>query len=282
MTHVLTWMTFLPLLGVVVILCLPAERATLIKRVALGFTLPTFGLGLWLFAAFDRGLTSFQYVDRLPWIASYNIEYFVGIDGLSIAMVLLTALLTLYLLLRPTMNRMNQAMRALPLLGEGLFVEARGAFLGRTSRRFRDEVDYLADLTYALANTLENLQVQSRHHAASLQAQAAKNSPPIVVAAEGTSAPPFGEPFVSNLDMRASQEKSSTFFGLLDGPVKNVVRLSLKLEGAAKERVTAIWHVEGKNTKLALDRSGRRPKEPQYTVATPKGEMLNEGVFTYG
>ena len=93
MDHVLTWMTFLPLLGMVVILCLPAGNHALIKQTALGFTLPTLGLGIWLFATFDRGATSFQYVDRVPWIASYHIEYFVGIDGLSIAMVLLTALL---------------------------------------------------------------------------------------------------------------------------------------------------------------------------------------------
>jgi NADH-quinone oxidoreductase subunit M len=93
MDHVLTWMTFLPLLGVAVVLCLPAQNHALIKQAALGFTLPTFGLGIWLFAAFDRGATSFQWVDRMPWIASYDIEYFVGVDGLSIAMVLLTALL---------------------------------------------------------------------------------------------------------------------------------------------------------------------------------------------
>jgi len=86
--------------------------------------------------------------------------------------VLLSALLILYLLLRPSMNRIKQAVRALPLLGEGLFAEARGAFHGRKSRLFRDEVDDLGHLTYALANTLENLQAQSRHHAASLQAQA--------------------------------------------------------------------------------------------------------------
>jgi len=88
--------------------------------------------------------------------------------------VLLSALLMLYVLLRPTMNRIKQAVRALPLLGEGLFAEARGAFHGRKSRLFRDEVDDLGRLTYALANTLERLQAQSRHHATSLQAQAAQ------------------------------------------------------------------------------------------------------------
>ncbi|MDP2432737.1 MAG: EAL domain-containing protein [Pseudomonadota bacterium] len=88
--------------------------------------------------------------------------------------ILFSALLTLYLLLRPSMNRIKQAVRALPLLGVGLFAEARGAFHGRKSRVFRDEVDDLGRLTYALANTLERLQAQSRHHAASLQAQAAQ------------------------------------------------------------------------------------------------------------
>jgi len=93
MAHVLTWMTFLPVLGAVVVLCLPAENPQLVKRAALGFTLPTCALGVWLFATFERGLIAYQYVDRVPWIASYNIEYFVGVDGISITMVLLTALL---------------------------------------------------------------------------------------------------------------------------------------------------------------------------------------------
>jgi NADH-quinone oxidoreductase subunit M len=86
-------MTFVPLLGAAVVLCLPARNATLIKQVALAFTLPTLGLGIGLFESFDRGVASFQFVDRVPWIASFDIEYFVGVDGISITMVLLTALL---------------------------------------------------------------------------------------------------------------------------------------------------------------------------------------------
>ncbi len=93
MDHVLTWMTFLPLLGAAVVLCLPAGNAGLVRRVAFAFTLPTLALGIVLFAAFDRTLATYQYVDRVPWIASYDIEYFVGVDGISITMVLLTALL---------------------------------------------------------------------------------------------------------------------------------------------------------------------------------------------
>jgi diguanylate cyclase (GGDEF)-like protein/PAS domain S-box-containing protein len=94
------------------------------------------------------------------------------------ALILVLALGLLYLLLRATMNRLRQAMTALPLLGEGRYDEARAAFGQRqqhavqTFLKFRDEVDDLAELTYALANTLELLHAESRQHATSLRAQA--------------------------------------------------------------------------------------------------------------
>jgi NADH-quinone oxidoreductase subunit M len=93
MDHILTWMTFLPVAGMAVILCLPSRSDALIKQVALGFTLPPLVMAIWLFEHFDRAATAFQYVTRVPWIASYNINYFVGVDGISISMILLTALL---------------------------------------------------------------------------------------------------------------------------------------------------------------------------------------------
>lgn len=93
------------------------------------------------------------------------------------ALILVLALGLLYLLLRSTMNRLRQAMTALPLLGEGRYDDARGAFplpqqAPRGILHYRDEVDDLAELTYALANTLEQLHAESRQHAASLRAQA--------------------------------------------------------------------------------------------------------------
>ncbi len=89
------------------------------------------------------------------------------------ALILVLALGLLYGMLRLTMNRMRQAMVALPLLGEGRYNDARGAFrLPSASAHYRDEVDDLAELTYALANTLEQLRAESRQQAASLRAQA--------------------------------------------------------------------------------------------------------------
>jgi NADH-quinone oxidoreductase subunit M len=93
MNHILTWMTFLPLAGMAVILCLPSRAHELIKQVAFAFTLPPLLMGIWLFEHFDRTTTAFQYLEKTPWIPSYNINYAIGVDGISVSMVLLTALL---------------------------------------------------------------------------------------------------------------------------------------------------------------------------------------------
>ena len=90
---ILTWMTFLPLVGMAVTLCLPSRADELIKRTALAFTLPPLVMGIWLFQHFDRTTSAFQFTQHAPWIESYNINYFVGVDGISVSMVLLTVLL---------------------------------------------------------------------------------------------------------------------------------------------------------------------------------------------
>ena len=90
---VLTLMVFIPLLGAAVVLCLPSGAKETIRWTATVFTIPPLLLAGWLLTRFDPG-GGFQFVDRVPWIAAYNIEYFVGVDGLSITMVALTALLS--------------------------------------------------------------------------------------------------------------------------------------------------------------------------------------------
>jgi NADH-quinone oxidoreductase subunit M len=92
--HVLSWMTFFPLLGAAVIAFLPRERKTLIKYVAAAATAVPLLLGVQVFIGFDRGTTAMQLVEKAAWIPPFNIEYFMGIDGLSVPMVLLTALLS--------------------------------------------------------------------------------------------------------------------------------------------------------------------------------------------
>ena len=93
-TNVLTWMIFLPLIGAIVVLCLPRNAANLIRGTATFFTIPPLVMAVWLFQHFDRTTNEMQFVTKIPWIPSFNIQYFIGVDGISITMVLLTALLS--------------------------------------------------------------------------------------------------------------------------------------------------------------------------------------------
>ena len=93
-TNVLTWMIFLPLIGAIVVLCLPRNAANLIRGTATFFTIPPLVMAVWLFQNFDRTTNEMQFVTKIPWIPSFNIQYFIGVDGISITMVLLTALLS--------------------------------------------------------------------------------------------------------------------------------------------------------------------------------------------
>ena len=94
MDHILSYMTFIPLLGAVVVLCLPRDAHALVKWVSVGATIPPLLLAIWLFVNFDRSAPGFQFMQHSAWIPSLNIEYLVGVDGISITMVLLTALLS--------------------------------------------------------------------------------------------------------------------------------------------------------------------------------------------
>ena len=91
--HVLTIMVFSPLVGMVAVLLLPSDRHDLMRKVSAFFTVPPLLLAVWLFIKFDRTIPGLQFVQKVPWIPAYNIDYFVGVDGISISMVLLTALL---------------------------------------------------------------------------------------------------------------------------------------------------------------------------------------------
>ncbi len=93
MEHVLSYMTFIPVAGMVVVLLLPSKGPNLIRWVSAAFTVPPLVMACWLLANFDPAKPGLQFIERAPWIPAYNIQYLVGVDGLSISMVLLTALL---------------------------------------------------------------------------------------------------------------------------------------------------------------------------------------------
>ena len=95
----LTYMTFLPVVGIVVLLFIPRDRHNLIRWTSAFFAGLVLIIGAVTWANFDPSKTGinqeggFQFIDHVSWIPAFNIEYFVGVDGLSMPMIGLTALL---------------------------------------------------------------------------------------------------------------------------------------------------------------------------------------------
>jgi len=86
--------TFFPLLGIVALFFVNNQRKQTVKLVGIVTSLVTFVLSLHLYFYFDSGVTGFQFVQQFVWIGGLNISYHVGIDGLSLLMILLTTFLT--------------------------------------------------------------------------------------------------------------------------------------------------------------------------------------------
>jgi len=84
---------FLPVIGAIVIALLPQADPRRIKLTAAVFTLVAFALSLAVFAMFDRSAEGAQFVMKASWIPSINANYFLGVDGLSLPMLILTTLL---------------------------------------------------------------------------------------------------------------------------------------------------------------------------------------------
>ncbi len=92
----LTLLTFFPLVGIVILFFIPSDRKDALRWTALIASLITFGLSLWVLKMFNASDPNLQLVARYNWItvAGWNIQYFLGVDGLSILLVLLTTFLT--------------------------------------------------------------------------------------------------------------------------------------------------------------------------------------------
>jgi NADH-quinone oxidoreductase subunit M len=89
----LTWIIFLPAVGAILIAFLPGLSSRLIKRLAAVFTLVPLALSVFLFASFDSSLATIQFEEKLSWIPAINAYYHLGVDGLSLPLVILMTFL---------------------------------------------------------------------------------------------------------------------------------------------------------------------------------------------
>jgi NADH-quinone oxidoreductase subunit M len=91
----LSIITFIPVLGSVVILFLPKEKVNLHRLAAVAFSGMSFLLSLQLFNQFNRQTDAMQFVEKVSWIPAFGANFHLGIDGLSLPLIILTTLLTL-------------------------------------------------------------------------------------------------------------------------------------------------------------------------------------------
>ena len=90
---------WLPVVGAVLLLLISnrdGQRDGLIRQVTFAVSVLTFGATLALWAGFDSSAMAeeFQFVERMPWIAAFNIDYYLGIDSISLMLIVLTGFLT--------------------------------------------------------------------------------------------------------------------------------------------------------------------------------------------
>ena len=93
----LSLITWLPLLGGVIILSLRGEEALVAANArwaALWTSLIVFALSLLLWSEFDPSEAGFQFVENVPWLPEFGVGYRMGVDGISVLFVLLSTLLT--------------------------------------------------------------------------------------------------------------------------------------------------------------------------------------------
>jgi NADH-quinone oxidoreductase subunit M len=95
--YLLSLLIAVPLVGAVLVLLVPGkdeERAGVVRQLGLGISLVVFALTIVLWSRFDPASADFQFVEKVAWIPAFGIDYHLGVDGISLWLVVLTGFLT--------------------------------------------------------------------------------------------------------------------------------------------------------------------------------------------
>src|SRR5882672_2340346 len=124
----LSLIVWTPLVGALLVLLVPRDQPDGARRAALAFSSVTFLLSLALWAGFRVDTAEFQWVEQSAWVPSFGIKYVLGVDGVSLFLVLLTTFLTPIVVLfsfGDITNRVKEYFFFLLLLETGML----GAFI---------------------------------------------------------------------------------------------------------------------------------------------------------
>src|ERR1700675_3405658 len=93
-TVLLSLILWTPLVGALLVLLVPRDQPDGARRAALAFSLVTLFFSLALWGGFRTDTADFQWVEQIPWVPTFGIQYIIGVDGISLFLVLLTTFLT--------------------------------------------------------------------------------------------------------------------------------------------------------------------------------------------
>src|SRR5579871_4279652 len=91
--HLLSLVLFTPLAGLVILLFIPGQYKNVIRVWANLVGFAGFLISLPLVSRFDKSIAGFQYVERAKWVPSLGAQYLVGIDGISLLLIMLTTVI---------------------------------------------------------------------------------------------------------------------------------------------------------------------------------------------
>jgi NADH-quinone oxidoreductase subunit M len=129
--HLLSWLIWLPIVGGFVVLAL-GHRDTLAKWVSLVVSTLALLLSIPLWSWFKTGTAEMQFVERAPWISTIHSDFYIGVDGISMPLILLTTFTTVLIVIASWENvqkRVSQYMAAFLIL-EGLMIGVFAALDG--------------------------------------------------------------------------------------------------------------------------------------------------------
>ncbi|MHB1383366.1 MAG: complex I subunit 4 family protein [Bellilinea sp.] len=89
---ILSVLIFTPLAAGLILLLLPEEKKSWIKGIALAAGLIVLALSIWLYASYDIAQGGYQFQERVDWLPAFGVSYYVGVDGISLPLLLMAGL----------------------------------------------------------------------------------------------------------------------------------------------------------------------------------------------
>jgi NADH-quinone oxidoreductase subunit M len=130
--HLLAILIWLPIVGGFAVLGLGETRAPLARQVSLGVSIVTFLFSIPLWVSFKTGTAAMQFVERTGWLPAIHSDFYIGVDGISMPLILLTTFTTVLIVISGWQNvgkRVSQYFAAFLIL-EGLMIGVFAALDG--------------------------------------------------------------------------------------------------------------------------------------------------------